>query len=240
MNNNAGSPITASPNTPWAGAVFSRDWWRERLSPPGPLLVRPLRQAEPARKNASLWSASRSAPFNLLDEGIEACLDRVSEYAAVNTLFMYTHTYYGIPYSRTANVLAPDHGVAPRNDLDRRFCPVWVRHDRKNFGDTKLWFEAPNPDVEHHGRDVFAEVREPARQRGIKVYGRILEPGLSEIKGQIRHWEQVTSIDIYGRLANQPCRNHPELRAWWAALMTDLFRNYELDGYQWVRNARDH
>ena len=176
------------------------------------------------------------APFNLLDEGIERCLDLVQETADVNALFCYSHTFYGIPYKpvgRPVEVLAPDHGITPRAEGDRRLWPVWVRHDRANFKDTSLWFAERDPQVEYPDRDVLHEVREPARRRGIKLYARILEPGVGEVDGKILNWPSIQSVDLDGRKAPQPCRNHPDYLAWWAAMVTDLFKNYDLDGYQW-------
>ena len=173
------------------------------------------------------------APFNVLDEGVERCLDRAGELAAVNTLFMYSHTFYGIPYSRTANVLADDHGYQPRNDLDRNLWPVWVRHDDKNFSDTKLRFVKQPKDSVHFGRDIFDEIAEPARQRAIRVFARLLEPGRLEIQDRVPHFDSVTSVNVFGKLANEPCRNNPEYQAWCRALVTDLFLNYDIEGYQW-------
>lgn len=176
------------------------------------------------------------APFNLLDEGIERCLDLVRETAAVNAIFCYSHTYYGIPYKplgRPVEVLAPDHGIVPRAEGQRRLWPVWVRHDRANFRDTSLWFADRDAQAEFSDRDILREVREPARQRGIQLYARILEPGLGEVDGKILNWDRIRAIDLDGRKSTQPCRNQPDYRAWWAAMVTDLFRNYDLDGYQW-------
>ncbi len=173
------------------------------------------------------------APFNIFDEGVDACLERVDDVAAVNTLFVYSHTYYGIPYTRTANVLADDHGYRPRNDKDRSLWPVWVRHNPKEFSETTLKFKAQPKNTEHYGRDVFAETIEPARRRGIKVYARLLEPGRLDVQGRIANYDDVTSIDLFGKLANQPCRQNPNYRAWCQAMVRDLYRNYDLDGYQW-------
>jgi len=83
-------------------------------------------------------SAIQIAPFNFLDEGIETVLDRLKNLAAIDTMYIYSHTYYGIPYTRTANVLAYDHGITQRDDLDRYFNPVWVKHNKKYFEETSL------------------------------------------------------------------------------------------------------
>jgi len=178
-------------------------------------------------------SAIQIAPFNLLDEGIEPALDRLKDLAEIDTLLLYTHTYYGIPCTRTANVLADDSGITQRDDVDRRFNPVWVRHDRSLFRDTSLWVQDPDPSAEHATRDFFAETLQPARQRGMKIYARILEPGHLDVAGRIHNFDEVTSVDPHGRPRNEPCRNNPNFRAWCRALVVDLFTHYEIDGYQW-------
>jgi len=38
---------------------------------------------------------------------------------------------------------------------------------------------------------------------------------------------------VHGRPTQTACWNHPEYRAFWNATVTDLFRSYELDGFQW-------
>ncbi|MGK7395073.1 MAG: hypothetical protein ACNS62_10890 [Candidatus Cyclobacteriaceae bacterium M3_2C_046] len=178
-------------------------------------------------------SAIQIAPFNFLDEGIETVLDRLKNLAAIDTMFIYSHTYYGIPYTRTANVLAYDHGITQRDDLDRYFNPVWMKHDKKYFKDTSLWFKEPDPEAEHAGRDVFNELVKPSRERGMKIYARLLEPGRLDVQGRIANYDEVTSVDHQGKLRNEPCRNNPEFKAFMQGMVTDMFTNYELDGYQW-------
>ena len=49
----------------------------------------------------------QNRPFNILEEGIEACLDRLL-LDNVKTLFICSHTYYGIPYTRTSKVYSAE------------------------------------------------------------------------------------------------------------------------------------
>ena len=67
----------------------------------------------------------------MLDEGIDRVLDLLQSQAGLNSVMVYTHTYYtadGIRRKRVPAVLAPDHGV-PVRDLNTRNLPyVWVRH----------------------------------------------------------------------------------------------------------------
>ncbi len=192
-----------------------------------------MKKAPTTLTSKQFTSAIQIAPFNFLDEGIEPVLDILKNQAAIDTMMVYSHTYYGIPYTRTANVLANDHGIVQRDDKDRHFNPVWVKHDKKNFKDTSLWFNEPDSAAEHAGHDIFNELVKPAKERGIKIYARLLEPGRLDVDGRIANYEKVTSVDIFGELRNEPCRNNPDYKAFMKAMVTDLFSNYELDGYQW-------
>lgn len=172
------------------------------------------------------------APHNILDEGMDHCLDLLAETARVNALLLYSHKYYSAT-GRPAGVLAPDHGVPPRADGERNLPMVWVRHNESAFAGTILRHQKPSPDMEYHNRDLFAELVEPARRRGMKIFSRILEPQASNGRGVIGNWERVLTVDLNGAPGSGPCWNHPEYRAWLIATVEDMFRNYELDGLQY-------
>lgn len=188
--------------------------------------------AAPAPAKNDVFVGLQIAPFNLLDEGIERALDH-AQLAGTNALFLYTHTFYGVPYGRPPETLADDHGIPVRDESKRQLWPVWVRHHREKFSETPLWFADRPADAEFPDRDLFAELREPLKRRGIKLYGRILEPESTEIRGRIHNYETIQQVDVYGKPHPGPCRNHPHYRAWWAAIMSDLFETYDLDGFQW-------
>jgi hypothetical protein len=139
------------------------------------------------QQNASVQSGGppqrfagiQMGPHSMLDEGIERVLDLLQTQAGLNSVMVYTHTYYtadGIRRKRVPAVLAPDHGV-PVRDLNARNLPyVWVRHHEEYFKDTILRHLPHEPRQEYADRDLFAEMLEPVRKRGMKLYGRILEP----------------------------------------------------------------
>ncbi len=172
------------------------------------------------------------APHSILDEGIEYCLDLLKETARINALLVYTHKYYGAS-GRPPEVLAHDHGVPVRDERRRKLPKVWVKHQEKYFQDTILRHQKPNPEHEYHDRDLFRELVDPARARGMKIYTRILEPQTTNGLGFIENWEKVLTVDINGNRGRGPCWNHPEYRAWIVATVKDLFENYELDGIQY-------
>ncbi len=163
----------------------------------------------------------------MLDEGIEACLDLIKETADINAVLTYSHAFHG-DLRKPASALAVDHGKAPR--VNRSPLPaVWVRHHDQYFGNTRLRVRAPDPSLEYAGRDLFAEMVEPARRRGMKIYARILEGSGSSIE----NFDSVVTTDVYGKRTRVGCWTDPDYKNFWAAVVEDMFRSYDLDGFQW-------
>jgi len=173
-------------------------------------------------------------PHSMLDEGIDRVLDLLQE-AAINSVLVYSHTYYtadGIRRKRVPAVLAPDHGI-PVRDLNSRNLPyVWVRHHEEYFKETVLRHLPPDPRQEYASHDLFAEMLEPCRKRGMKLYARILEPYTMEMAGLLANWVKVLTVDAYGRPGRLPCFNNPDYRNFWLATAEDMFKSYQLDGFQ--------
>jgi hypothetical protein len=69
----------------------------------------------------------------------------------------------------------------------------------------------------------------PARQRGMKVFPRILEAGPRGIE----NFSKVVTVTVDGTRTQTGCWNHPEYKAFWNATVEDLFRSYDVDGFQW-------
>ena len=176
----------------------------------------------------AVFNGIQMGPHTMLDEGIDHCLDLIQQTAGINALMIYSHTYGG-DIRKPAQFLAPDHGVPPREMRNRKFPSVWVRHHDQYYKDTTLRHQVPDSTYEYANRNLFEEVQEPARQRGMKVYARILEAASPAIQG----FSKVTTRDVYGKSLNVACWNHPEYRTWWNATVEDLFRTYHLDGFQW-------
>lgn len=170
------------------------------------------------------------APVSLFDEGFERCLDTLQEKAAVNTLFIYSQTYHA--GTKPKNVLATDHGIPVRDFSKSRLPYLWVRHAAKGFDGKVVQHEKPNGDLEYGNRDIFREIQEPARQRGMKVYARILEAG-GRRKARIPGYEKVLTVDHEGKPGHGPCWNNPHYRDWVYTTIRELVTNYELDGLQY-------
>jgi hypothetical protein len=164
----------------------------------------------------------------MLDEGIEPCLDLCRETAGIDTLLTYSHAYGG-DVRKPIEWLAKDHGKPPIDQRSRKLPQVYVKLHDQYYRDTSLRHQKVDASFAYHDRDLFAEMREPATKRGMKIYARILESGSREVQNVAK----VATINAHGRPTQTACWNHPEYRAFWNATVTDLFRSYELDGFQW-------
>lgn len=192
---------------------------------PGSLLADP---APRPRKGAMV--GVQISPHSLLDEGIERCLDHLREKAAVNTLFLYPHTYH-MGY-RPPEVMAHDHGVKVR-DLARRKLPrVWVRHSPSRFEKSIVRHPRIDSSHEYGDRDVFAETIPAARSRGMRVFARILEAGARR-KEHIPGYEKVLTVDLDGKPGRGPCWNHPAYREWVYQTVRDVIELHPVDGFQY-------
>jgi len=167
-------------------------------------------------------------PHTMCDEGIEHVLDLIKDTAAINAVFIYSHAYGG-DLRKQLNVLATDHGMPPKDQRSRKLPLVWVKQHDQYFKDTSLRHPKVDSSFDYANRDLFAEVVGPARTRGMKVYARILEAGPRGIE----NFEKVCTVNVYGKPTQTGCWNHPEYIGFWRATVEDLFRSYDLDGFQW-------
>jgi hypothetical protein len=167
-------------------------------------------------------------PHTMLDEGIEPCLDLIRDTAGIDTVFVYSHAYGG-DLRKPVQWLATDHGKPPLDQRTRKLPLVWTRHHDQYFKGTTLRHQKVDASFEYANRDLFAEMVKPARARGMKIYARILESGSRAVENVAK----VATVNVYGRPTQTGCWNHPEYKAFWNATVEDLFRSYELDGFQW-------
>ena len=166
-------------------------------------------------------------PHTMLDEGIEPCLDLIQETAAINAVFTYTHSFHA-DLRKPIQYLATDHGTLPR--APREPLPsIWVRHHDEYFRDTRLRTRPTDPSLEYADRDLFSEMAEPARRRGMKVYARILESSGRAIE----NFDLAVTVDVFGRPTRVGCWRNPDYLNFWRGVAEDLFRTYDLDGFQW-------
>jgi hypothetical protein len=178
---------------------------------------------------AGTFNGIQMGPHTILDEGIEHTLDLIADTAGVNVVMPYSHAY-------NAALVKPlrdraDHGVPLTDNTGRRFPLVWVRTHDQYYRNTTLRHPASDPRTEHANRDLFAELVAPARERGMKVYARVLES--SAMSRVVTNYAKVVTRDLDDRPTTVACWNHPEYVGFWADTMEDLFKSYDLDGVQW-------
>lgn len=168
-------------------------------------------------------------PHTILDEGIERTLDLLADTAGTNVVMPYSHAYNaGLVKSLRDRA---DHGVPLTDNANRKFPLVYVKTHAQYYKNTTLRHQQPDATFEHQSRDLFAELSAPAKQRGMKVYARVLES--SAMSRVVANYSKVVTKDVNGKPTNTACWNHPEYVGFWADTMEDLFRSYDLDGIQW-------
>src|SRR6185295_18845984 len=144
---------------------------------------------------AGTFNGIQMGPHTMLDEGIERTLDLLAETAATNAVMPYSHAY-------NAALVKPlrdraDHGVPLTDNTNRRFPLVWVKTHEPYYRNTTLRHQVVDATYEHHTRDLFAEMVGPARQRGMKVYARVLES--SSMARVVANYAKVVTRDIHDR-----------------------------------------
>lgn len=171
-------------------------------------------------------------PHSLYDEGIGPCLDFIQQSAAVNAVLVYSQSYFN-DSRRPTETLAQDHGLPFKPLTGRKLPFLWVRPRDEYYSGTVLRYRKTPNDAEFAGRDLFAELVEPVRKRGMKLYARILETTGSFASEGIENFEKAAAVNVYGQPMEMGCWNNPDYRNFWAATAEDLLRSYELDGLQW-------
>jgi hypothetical protein len=189
-------------------------------------------QTEQAKGPRDTFVGIQMGPHSLFDEGIEPCLDFVQQTAAVNAVLVYSQSYFADGH-RPTETLAQDHGL-PFKELTGRKLPfIWVRPRDSYYRNTALRYRKPPSGTEFADRDLFAELLQPVRARGMKLYARILETSGRFVAEAVENFDKALAVDVYGQPMDMGCWNNPDYRNFWAATAEDLFRSYELDGLQW-------
>src|SRR5205807_4293314 len=74
--------------------------------------------------------------------------------------------------------------------------------------------------------DIVAKVLPAARKRKMKLFCSIEDV----FRGDVPGVKEVSEVDLQGRKGGGLCLYHPEVRAFWAGLATDLCKSYDIDG----------
>jgi hypothetical protein len=181
----------------------------------------PLHAAETpaARKMIGVQVGS----ISFVDEGVGKALDILQERAAANTVFLTTFTYgRGLAGRQVPGHPFPDHGAQESDQTTfhgGNFAashPEFYRHTVLN--------QTRAPD--HGDLDIVAAVLPETKQRGMKLFCSVEDVFRSDIPGV----KEAAEVDLEGRKAGTLCLFHPDVRAFWTGLVTDLSKSYDIDG----------
>ncbi|HTF29394.1 MAG TPA: hypothetical protein VK625_11165, partial [Flavitalea sp.] len=80
--------------------------------------------------------------------------------------------------------------------------------------------------TEHGNFDLLASVIPAAKKRGMKVFASVEDQWRMDVPGI----KDCTEVDLLGRRTTTLCLFHPDVRAFWTSLVTDIAKSYDIDG----------
>src|SRR5438445_6669046 len=160
---------------------------------------------------------------SFVDEGVEPLLDVLQTKGAVDTLYLTTFTYgRGLAGRQIPGQPFPDHG-AQESDEKIFHGGNYATPHPEFYQKTVL--KVPHaPD--HGDLDIVAAVLPAAKKRGLKLFCSVEDVFRSDVPGV----SEVAEVDLQGRRTGTLCLFHPDVRAFWTGLVTDLCKSYDIDG----------
>src|SRR5436190_18033234 len=160
---------------------------------------------------------------SFVDEGADRVLDLLKERGAVNTIFLTTFTYgRGLAGRQIPGQPFPDHGSQESDE--RTFHGGNYATPHAEFYTKTVLKQTRAP--EFGDLDIVAKVLPAARKRKIKLFCSIEDVFRRDVPGV----NEVLEVDLQGRKGGGLCLYHPDVRAFWTALATDLCKSYDIDG----------
>jgi hypothetical protein len=160
---------------------------------------------------------------SFVDEGVEPVLEILQAKGAVNTIFLTTFTYgRGLAGRQIPGQPFPDHGSQESDEKTFHGGNYATPHAEFYYGTVLKETRAP----EHGDLDIVAAVLPAAKKRGMKLFCSIEDVFRNDVPGV----KDVSEIDLQGRKSGGLCLYHPEVRAFWVGLATDLCKSYDIDG----------
>lgn len=180
--------------------------------------------ANAAEKSASAKMIGlQVGAVSFVDEGTEQTLDILQSKGAVNTIFLTTFTYgRGLAGRQIPGQPFPDHGNQESDE--KTFHGGNYATPHPEFYRNTVLKQTRAPD--HGDLDIVKEVLPAARKRGMKLFCSIEDVFRSDVSGV----KEVAEMDLQGRRTGTLCLFHPEVRAFWTGLATDLCKSYDVDG----------
>ncbi|MBI3851047.1 MAG: hypothetical protein HY298_12340 [Verrucomicrobia bacterium] len=177
--------------------------------------------AEPLQSRKSVGIQVGAVSF--VDEGTENVLDVLQERGAVDAIYLTTFTYgRGLGGRQIPGHPFPDHGVRVSDEKFFHGGNYATPHP-EFYRDTVLK-QTRAPD--HGDLDIVATVLPAAKKRGMRLFCSIEDVFSGEVPGV----KEVSEVDLQGRRAGGLCLYHPDVRAFWTGLATDLCKSYDIDG----------
>jgi hypothetical protein len=183
------------------------------------------------------------SPISFIDEGIDAVLATLQERVGVNTLLIGTVSWLGLKAGRSISHALdgwPDHGVTEPIAMKGG---AYYEPDPSYYAHTAIK-EFRARDELTAGFDVLEAVIPAAKARGMRVMPELMEP-LFKYAGHgsvnnvaIANMPQTLEVDLYGRIAAEPCTSHPDYRRWWQSMVEEQVRRYPVDGLMWCNERR--
>jgi hypothetical protein len=180
-----------------------------------------LRAAETPRTDRMIGMQIGAVSF--VDEGVEAVFDLLQEKSAVNTLFLTTFTYgRGLAGRQIPGQPFPDHGSQESDEKTFHGGNYATPHPEFYARTALKQTRAP----EFGELDIVAKVLPAARKRKMKLFCSIEDVFRNDIPGV----SGLLEVDLRGRRGGGLCLYHPDVRAFWTGLATDLCQSYDIDG----------
>ncbi len=160
---------------------------------------------------------------SFVDEGTDQLLDLLQREGAVNTIFLTTFTYgRGLAGRQIPGHPFPDHGVQESDQQIFRGGDYASPHPQFYRGTELKPVHAPD----HGDLDIVARVAPAVRNRGMRIICSIEDVFRVTVHGV----QEAAEVDLQGRKAGTLCLCHPDVRAFWTGLATDLCASYDIDG----------
>ncbi|MBK5290203.1 MAG: hypothetical protein JJE04_00730, partial [Acidobacteriia bacterium] len=188
----------------------------------GPLpLASVLQAAERSATGKTIGIQVGAVSF--VDEGTDQVLDILQQRGAIDTIYLTTFTYgRGLAGRQIPGHPFPDHGSQESDEKIFHGGNYATPHE-EFYKNTVLKQTRAS---DHGDLDIVANVLPAAKKRGLRVFCSIEDVFRNDVPGV----KEVTEVDLQGRRAGGLCLCHPDVRAFWTGLATDLCKSYEIDG----------
>ncbi len=194
------------------------------LAAAGPLVgISPLTAIAAKQPVDNMMHGIQIGAVSFVDEGVEKVLDIMEKRGAINTLFLTVFTHgRGLGGRQIPGEKFPDHGSQESDEKTYHGGNFATPHPE--FYKNTVLKETRAPELGKF--DILASVLPAAKKRGMKVFASVEDQWRADVPGV----KECTEVDLLGRRTNTLCLFHPDVQAFWTALVTDICKSYPVDG----------